>query len=149
MTDLFGGKSFSSMVNEILSEVRMIAPDIGARVLPKKDYPKYKKWKEEGEDPKKIPYSMDTYMVKGWKCPTPPPDKDSIEGILWDTSSEVERLRPCTRKEATHISARGVGGLIRPVEDVVVVGRSIQPEMIKNLKNAHMRRIKRYMEYGY
>lgn len=109
---------------KMMSEARVVAPDIAARIIAKEDLSKWKEWEETGFDPKKG-FMLHSYRVNGWYCPkTPPvPEKDWIADLLWNVSEWHDKLKPCSRKNATYVSASGVSGLFRPVEDVVVVGK--------------------------
>ena len=116
--------------------IRVIAPDIASRVIHKDDLTKWKEWEKTEFDPKKG-FMLNSYRVDGYYCPkTPPiPGENWIADILWETSQPNEKLKPCSRKDATHVSASGVCGLLELVEDVVVVGKvNWTPEMIERAK---------------
>lgn len=138
-------KSFSQFC--LLAEAKGIAPAMAARIVTKQDYPAWKKWQEAVQAGKasagQPPHGLHTFRVDGWYCPRPPPDEDDWMGqIVWDSSQDNERLMSCHRKNATHVAASGVGGLLRPIEDIVVVGRvNWTPEQISDAEKRWNRRV--------
>ena len=123
-----------------LYEARGIPPDMAAKVIHKKDLEEYREWEKSGE--KVLPFNVHTYRVTGFYCPRTPPKKGMddmnqiLSNLLWDAGDDFDKMRPCQRKDATHITASGVAGLFEPIENVVVVGRvNWSPEQIQKAKN--------------
>jgi len=105
-----------------MSEIRTIAPEICSTVIHKDDQTKWRAWQLTGGT---CPFMLHSYRVNGYYRPkTPPtPGKNWIADILWESYDWHDKLKPCRREDATHISASGVCGLLALIEDVVVVGR--------------------------
>ncbi len=122
----------------IQRESRQIPPDIGAIVVPVEDVEKYREWEQSGGG--NFPFGLHKYRVTGWYCPRKPPARtggfmDELTQMMWDTADETDKMKPCSRKDATHIDASGVSGLFRPIDQVAVVGRvNWSPEEIAQEK---------------
>jgi len=120
-----------------MPRVRVIPPEIATTIVPREDYPKWKKWKESGGDWKDCPYGLHSFRVDGYYCPKipPVPGKNWIADLLWETATEFEKLKPCLRENATHVSCSGVCGHLALIQDVVVTGQvNWEPEMIVRAK---------------
>ena len=127
-----------------LREVKSIAPAMAAQVVLKKDYAAWKEWQDKGGDHMSKPYGRHSYRVDGWYCPQPPPDKDDWLGqVLWDSGEWHDKLMPCLRKDATHVAASSVGGILKPVDELVVIGRvKWTPEQIADAEKNWARRVR-------
>lgn len=67
------------------------------------------------------------YRVSGWMrvAPTPVFAEDDIFGeILLEGCQEIRghRMQWCLQEEATHVSLKGICGVIAPIEEVRVIG---------------------------
>ena len=138
-------KSFSQFC--LLAEAKGIAPAMAARVVTKKDYPAWKKWQEAVQAGKahagQPPHGLHAFRVDGWYCPQPPPEEDDWLGkVMWDSGEWHDKLMPCLRKDATHVAASGVGGILKSIDEIVVVGRvEWPPEQIARAEKSWTRRV--------
>ena len=140
------GKERLRKLNSRIHEARGIPPDMASKIIHKKDLAEYREWEQSGE--KIMPYGVHTYRVTGWYCPRTPPKKGMddmnqiIDNLLWDTGDDFDKMRPCQRKDATHVTGSGVSGIFEPIENVVVVGRvNWSPEQIQQAKNQWNKRV--------
>jgi hypothetical protein len=133
-----------------LNEAMGIAPDMAAKIVRKKDLEKYQAWQASGE--KAMPYGLHAYRVTGWYCPKAPPKltkdnmhdnmNDILSQLLWDAGDDFDKMRPCQRKDATHVTGSGVSGILAEIGDVAVVGRvAWSPEKIQQEKNSWNKRV--------
>jgi hypothetical protein len=136
---IFKGR-VKKLMNQAVAEARGIAPDMASKIIRKKDLPKYQAWKESGE--KHMPHGMGVYRVTGWYCPRTPPVKGDdnmhqiLSNLLWDAGDDFDKVRPCQRKDATHVTGSGVAGIFEPIENVAVIGRvDWTPERVQQEKN--------------
>ena len=114
----------------------ILAPDIGAR----------------------FKYHNHTFMVSGWLKEAPRRDTswlDSEDGeisddwmgdILYHAQQEIgprkQKLVWCVRKDATHVSGKGVSGCVVPVDMIRIVGRvPIDKAYYDSMLRSQMRRI--------
>jgi hypothetical protein len=143
-------KDMLGMTESQMDEARGIPPDMASKIIHKKDLEKYQAWQASGE--KAMPHGLHAYRVTGWYCPRTPPKltkdnmhdnmNDILSQILWDAGDDFDKMRPCQRKDATHVTGSGVSGIFEPIEDVAVVGRvAWSPEMIQQEKNDWNKRV--------
>ncbi len=92
-----------------------------------------------------VEYDGEQWEVSGWLRAAPEASGERAEeeggfGILMHiehdegTLGEEERLRFCTRSKATHVSLKGIGGVVARIEDCKVLRAAEPSDKVKELK---------------
>lgn len=98
----------------------------------------------------KIEGSDHCWRVTGWVKKSPPLDTSGLEDWEKEMHDQIAkergpnappRLEWCTREEAEYVTGSGVCGIIKPIDQVKVVGRVEWPD--EQIQEAHDRQKRR------
>jgi hypothetical protein len=91
----------------------------------------------------RVRYQDEEWTVSGWLCISPKhvqDEDDSGYGVLMQIDHEdceldqSERLMFCSRSKATHISLRGIGGVVAKIEDCKILAPCRMQDKANELK---------------